>query len=74
MLASIGDVEWILGGYRVDDAEGKPLAYVYGLDPKELPAAGHLRLTRDEARRVASNIAKLPELLSAEDTKESGQG
>ena len=53
VLASIGDVEEILGGYRVVDAEGKPLAYVYGLDPKGLPAEGHLRPTRDEARRVA---------------------
>ena len=67
-------VEEIPGGYRVDDAVGKSVAYCYGQDPRELPAAGHLRLTRDEARRVASNIAKLPELLSAEDTKESGQG
>ena len=45
------------------DAEGKALAYVYGLDPKELAAAGHERLTKDEARRVAANIAKLPDLL-----------
>ena len=30
----------IPGGFRVDDADGKALAYVYGLDPKELPAAG----------------------------------
>ena len=59
---------WIVveipGGFRVDDAEGKSLAYCYGLEPRELPAAGHLRLTKDEARRVASNIAKLPDLLN----------
>ena len=58
---------WIVvdipGGYRVDDAEGKALAYIYGLDAKKLPAAGHTRLTRAEAWRVASNIAKLPALL-----------
>ena len=50
----------IPGGFRVDDADGKALAYVYGLDPKELPAAGPARLSRAEAWRVASNIAKLP--------------
>ena len=31
----------IPGGFRVDDAEGKAVAYTYGLDPRELPAAGH---------------------------------
>ena len=54
----------IPGGFRVDDADGKALAYCYGLEPRQLPAAGHLRLTKEEARRVASNIAKLPELLT----------
>ena len=53
----------IPGGFRVDDADGKALAYCYGLEPRELPAAGHLRLTKEEARRLASNIAKLPGLL-----------
>ena len=61
-------VEEIPGGYRVDDAEGKAPAYCYGLEPRELPAAGHLRLTKDEARRVALNIAKLPDLLKSEAT------
>jgi len=46
-------VEQIPGGYRVDDAEWKAVAYYYGLDPRELPAAGHLRRRRDEARSVA---------------------
>lgn len=48
------------------DAVDKGLAYVYGLDGKGLADAGHLRLTREEARQVASNIAKLPDLLSRE--------
>ena len=56
-------MEQIPGGYCVVDAEGKRLAYVYGLDEKELAAAGHQRLTKHEARRIAANIAKLPELL-----------
>ncbi len=46
-------VEQIPGGYRVDDAERKAVAYYYDLDPRELPASGHLRRTRDEARSVA---------------------
>ena len=67
-------VEEIPGGYRVDDAEEKAFAYCYGLDPRELPAEGHLRLSRDWARRVASNIAKLPDLLSAGNSKEDDKG
>ena len=43
-------VEEIPGGYRVDDAVGKDVAYCYGLEPKELPAADHLMLTRDGTR------------------------
>jgi hypothetical protein len=56
------EVEDIPGGHRVVVAEGKALAYDYALDPEELAAAGHQRLTKDEARRVAANIAKLPGL------------
>lgn len=56
-------VEVIPGGHRVDDAEGKALAYCYGLPPSTLPAAGEASLSLDEARRVASNIGKLAELL-----------
>ena len=42
----------------------KQLAYVYARDSKADAAIGNV-LTMDEARRIASNIAKLPMLLKA---------
>ena len=44
----------------VRDENGQALAYVYSRMNR--PAGGQL-LTRDEARRIAANIVKLPELL-----------
>ena len=49
-------------GYKVLDANGRVLAYVYGVDDLR-DARIAKSLPRDEARRIARNIAKLPELL-----------
>jgi hypothetical protein len=53
--------EKIAGGYVVRDANGQALAYVYSR-ATETDALQAKVLTEDEARRVAINIARLPEL------------
>ena len=56
--------EQIPGGYVVKDATGQSLAYVYARETKAQADTAKV-LTMDEARRIARNVATLPELLGA---------
>jgi hypothetical protein len=57
--------ERIPGGWRVHDATGRPVAYVYAEDRPT--GASDDKLTVEEGRRIAAQIARLPELLKAQD-------
>jgi K+/H+ antiporter YhaU regulatory subunit KhtT len=49
-------------GYVVRDANGQAIAYLYTRE-NEAEARQAKVLTADEARRIATNLARLPELL-----------
>jgi hypothetical protein len=55
-------VEPLPGGFKVIDANGQSLAYFYARDNDHDASIAKV-LTMDEARRLASNFAKLPEML-----------
>jgi hypothetical protein len=56
-----GAPDKIAGGYIVRDANGQALAYVYPRDNEDEARQAKV-LTKDEARRIAINIKRLPEL------------
>ena len=56
-------VQRLPGGFKVVDASGQSLAYFYAREnDNDAGTAGVL--TMDQARRLASNFAKFPELLT----------
>lgn len=49
--------------YWIEAANGARFAFCYYRDYQRIGSGGAAFLTRDSARRIASNIAKLPEYI-----------
>jgi hypothetical protein len=58
--------------YEVQDAVGLPLASVY-FENETIRQSSTRRLSKDEARRVAAQIARLPTLLRIEKGIDRGE-
>jgi len=59
--------------FVVKDSGGQPLAYCYFEEEAGRRTAARL-LTKDEARRIVANIAKLPGLIWQRQRRLSGNG
>jgi hypothetical protein len=70
-LPSAWRADPIPGGYVVRDANGQAIAYLYSRE-NEAEARQAKVLTKDEARRVAINIARLPEYWGRASRTEDG--
>jgi hypothetical protein len=57
--------------FIVTDADDQPLAYTYYAE-EPVRRSSTKRLTKDEARRIAANIAKLPDLIALEKRVRAG--
>ena len=51
--------------YWVEDASGQKFAFVYYRDKPVVGTNGSSRVSEDLARRIASNVARLPDVLQA---------
>lgn len=59
--------------FRITDAHGAPLAFVpFEDDDKRAPYHVKMPLTLDQARRIATHIARIPEYIKMAKTVEAG--